>query len=134
MVASTPTPAQTAENINGLPATATAIAIATDAATKSGKEKVSYASLPKKKQLAILCLARLADPLASTSINSYLFYQLQWFNSSLSDAEIATQAGLLVGAKTAAQVCSGLVWGRIADSSSGGRKAVLLVGLTCSGI
>ena len=34
-----------------------------------GKEKkVSYMSLPNKGQLAILCIARLADPLAVTSI------------------------------------------------------------------
>jgi hypothetical protein len=32
------------------------------------KDKVSYRSLPNKKQLAILCLARLVDPLAATSI------------------------------------------------------------------
>ena len=31
-------------------------------------KKISYMSLPKKAQLAILCLARLADPLATTSI------------------------------------------------------------------
>jgi len=32
------------------------------------KEKVSYSSLPNKKQLAISCVARLADPLAASSI------------------------------------------------------------------
>lgn len=31
-------------------------------------DKVSYSSLPNKKQLAILCIARLADPLAASSI------------------------------------------------------------------
>lgn len=31
-------------------------------------KKVSYMSLPNKGQLAILCVARLADPLAATSI------------------------------------------------------------------
>lgn len=31
-------------------------------------KKVSYMSLPNKGQLAILCIARLADPLAATSI------------------------------------------------------------------
>lgn len=38
-----------------------------EAQTKA-KEKVSYASLPNKKQLALLCIARLADPLAASSI------------------------------------------------------------------
>ena len=32
------------------------------------EKKVSYMSLPHKGQLAILCIARLADPLAATSI------------------------------------------------------------------
>lgn len=31
-------------------------------------KKVSYSSLPHKGQLALLCLARMADPLAQTSI------------------------------------------------------------------
>ncbi|EXJ76961.1 hypothetical protein A1O3_10118 [Capronia epimyces CBS 606.96] len=92
-------------------------------------KKVSYASLPHKGQLAILCLARMADPLAQTSIQSYMFYQLKFFDPSLSDAAISAQAGFLVGAKTAAQVCTGMFWGRLADSESGGRKAVLLIGL-----
>ena len=37
-------------------------------ASKPKEAKVSYMSLPHKGQLAILCLARLADPLATTSI------------------------------------------------------------------
>jgi len=37
-------------------------------ATKPKETKVSYMSLPHKNQLAILCLARLADPLATSSI------------------------------------------------------------------
>lgn len=32
------------------------------------EQKVSYLSLPKKGQLVVLCIARMADPLASTSI------------------------------------------------------------------
>jgi len=37
-------------------------------AQAKAKDKVSYSSLPNKKQLAILCIARLADPLAASSI------------------------------------------------------------------
>lgn len=58
-----------------------------------------------------------------------MFYQLKFFDPNLSDAAISAQAGLLVGAKTAAQVCTGMFWGRVADSEKGGRKAVLLLGL-----
>lgn len=37
-------------------------------ARNKSKNKVSYRSLANKKQLAILCIARLADPLAASSI------------------------------------------------------------------
>ena len=36
--------------------------------SKPKDAKVSYMSLPNKGQLALLCLARVADPLAATSI------------------------------------------------------------------
>jgi MFS family permease len=58
-----------------------------------------------------------------------MFYQLKFFDPNLSDAAISAQAGFLIGAKTAAQVCTGIIWGRVADSENGGRKAVLLIGL-----
>ncbi|KUJ14606.1 MFS general substrate transporter [Mollisia scopiformis] len=98
------------------------------------KDKVSYRALPNKKQLAILCIARLADPLAASSIQTYMFYQLRYFNPSASESLISTQAGILVGSKTAAQVCTGMLWGRLADSEWGGRKSVLMIGLLSSGI
>merc|ERR1712000_653269 len=45
----------------------------------------------------------MADPLAQTSIQSYMFYQLKFFDPSLSDAAISAQAGFLISAKTAGQ-------------------------------
>ena len=39
------------------------------------EKKVSYMSLPNKGQLAILCIARMADPLATTSIQVCLISQ-----------------------------------------------------------
>ncbi|KAH8591069.1 major facilitator superfamily domain-containing protein, partial [Bisporella sp. PMI_857] len=96
--------------------------------------KASYMSLPNKKQLAILCIVRLADPLASTSIQTYMFYQLKFFEPSISAERLATYAGIIVGAKTAAQVCTGMLWGRLADSEFGGRKAVLMIGLLSSAV
>lgn len=62
-----------------------------------------------------------------------MFYQLRYFNPSASDTLISTQAGILVGSKTAAQVCTGMLWGRLADSELGGRKTVLMIGLLSSG-
>ncbi|KAF2798991.1 MFS general substrate transporter [Melanomma pulvis-pyrius CBS 109.77] len=97
-------------------------------------QNASYRSLPKKGQLAIRCLARLADPLAISSIQSYLFYQLRFFSPHATDAAIATQAGVLVGARTTAQVITGMLWGRLADSEIWGRKMVLFIGLGSCGI
>jgi MFS family permease len=63
-----------------------------------------------------------------------MFYQLRFFNPSASESLISTQAGIIVGSKTAAQVCTGMLWGRLADSEYGGRKTVLMIGLICSGM
>ena len=59
---------------------------------------------------------------------SYMFYQLRWFNPEVSNTTISAQAGLLVGAKTAASVCTGMLWGHFADSELGGRKLTLIIG------
>jgi MFS family permease len=58
-----------------------------------------------------------------------MFYQLKWFDPSLSDAVISSQAGILHASFTAAQLLTALLWGRIADSEYAGRKTVLLIGL-----
>jgi hypothetical protein len=90
---------------------------------------VSWMDLPKKKQLIVLTLTRLSEPLVQTSLQSYMFYQLKWFDASLPDATIASQAGVLSASFTAAQFLTAMMWGRIADSSRFGRKTVLLIGL-----
>jgi MFS family permease len=64
---------------------------------------------------------------------SYMFYQLQFFDAHASNATISTQAGILVGARTAAQVFTGMIWGQLADSDVGGRKMVLFIGLVSCG-
>lgn len=112
---------------------------------------ISYFHLPNKGQLAVLCLSRMIDPLAHSSVEvkaapkshnsqwvnqsyqSYIFYQLRVFSPSATDAFISTQAGTLISAKTAAHVCTGMLWGRAADSERGGRKLVLIVGLVSCG-
>jgi MFS family permease len=62
-----------------------------------------------------------------------MFYQLRFFDPHASTATISTQAGILVGARTAAQVLTGMLWGRLADSDVGGRKMVLFIGLVSCG-
>lgn len=93
------------------------------------KAPVSWASLPRKGQLAVLVLARLAEPLSERSLSSYLFHQLQWFDPGLGQAEIAKQAGYMTAVFAAAQCLTSMWWGRAADSPLLGRKRVLMIGL-----
>lgn len=100
---------------------------------KQSEPPVSWRSIPNKGQLAMIVFARLAEPLAARSLTSYLFYQLRWFDPQLPDSEIASRAGLLTAAFSAAQCVTAMLWGHAADSPLFGRKRVLLIGLlgTC---
>lgn len=93
-------------------------------------EEVRWRDLPRKDQLTVLVLARLAEPLAQTSMTSYIYFMLQSFDPELPPSSIASQAGLLVGAFTLAQCLTAVWWGKFADLESLGRKRVLLIGLT----
>lgn len=97
------------------------------------EKPVTWSSLPKKGQLAILTFARLSEPLTQTSLQAYLFYQLKSFDPSLPDSTISAQAGIMQGSFTAAQFLTAVWWGRLADAEWMGRKRVLLIGLlgTC---
>lgn len=102
-------------------------------ADEDEEKPVTWSSLPKKGQLAILTLARLSEPLTQTSLQAYMFYQLKSFDPSLPDSKISAQAGILQGSFTAAQFITAVWWGRLADAEWMGRKRVLLIGLmgTC---
>jgi MFS family permease len=86
-------------------------------------------SLPRKGQLILLGLCRVVDFLQIASLQAYMFYQLKSFDDTLSDADVAVQAGILQGAFTAAQFATAIPWGQVADAPWGGRKFVLMVGL-----
>ncbi|CAK7239643.1 MAG: hypothetical protein STHCBS139747_001076 [Sporothrix thermara] len=102
---------------------------------------VSWSSLPRKAQLAILFLCRFVDFLQVASLQAYVFYQLKSMNSSsssssgddsavpTSDAVVSTQAGLLQACFTGAQILTAILWGKAADAAWCGRKRVLLIGL-----
>lgn len=100
---------------------------------ESTEKPVTWLSLPRKSQLAILTIARLSEPLTQTSLQAYIFYMLRSFDPSLPDSTISAQAGLLQGSFTAAQFLTAVFWGRLADSEVVGRKRVLMIGLlgTC---
>lgn len=101
------------------------------ASTPSSKKHadVKWKDLPRKDQLLILTLARLAEPLTQTSLQAYMFYMLKSFDQGASDSTIASQAGLLAGSFTAAQCLTAVWWGRLADKEWMGRKNILLIGL-----
>lgn len=108
--------------------------VGADPGLATGEEKpITWSSLPRKGQLAILTLARLSEPLTQTSLQAYLFYQLRSFDPSLPTSTISAQAGILQGSFTAAQFLTAFWWGRLADAEWMGRKRVLLIGLlgTC---
>ncbi|WYZ41731.1 hypothetical protein EsH8_V_000626 [Colletotrichum jinshuiense] len=94
---------------------------------------VAWRDLPRKQQLLVITLTRLSEPLVQTSLQSYMFYQLKWFDPTLPDSVISSQAGVLHASFTAAQFITAMVWGRLADSKRFGRKTVLMIGLigTC---
>ncbi|GKT90728.1 LOW QUALITY PROTEIN: major facilitator superfamily transporter [Colletotrichum tofieldiae] len=69
------------------------------------------------------------DKQSLTHAQSYMFYQLKWFDPSLPDSVISSQAGVLHASFTAAQFITAMVWGRLADSKRFGRKTVLMIGL-----
>ncbi|PSR97619.1 major facilitator superfamily domain-containing protein [Coniella lustricola] len=93
------------------------------------KEAVSWNDLPHKQQLLVIVLTRLSEPLVQTSLQSYMFYQLKWFDPALPDSVISSQAGILHASFTGAQLFTAMLWGRVADSSRFGRKTVVLIGL-----
>ncbi|GKZ36757.1 hypothetical protein AbraIFM66950_007954, partial [Aspergillus brasiliensis] len=97
-------------------------------AAAADEKPVTWSSLPKKSQLAILTIARLSEPLTQTSLQAYMFYQLKSFDPSLPDSTISGQAGILQGSFTAAQFLTAVWWGRLADAEWMGRKRVLLIG------
>lgn len=102
-----------------------------DSSTTQG-EGLSNWTLLRNPQLAVLCFLRIAEPLAATSILSYLLFQVRYVSPGVSEAQIATYAGLLIGAKTFARVLTGVFWGMLADKQ--GRKPVLLIGLISAAI
>lgn len=90
---------------------------------------VTWMSLPRKDQLLIIFICRLVDFLQVACLQAYVFYQLKSYDNSRSDAEVSTQAGLLQGCFTGAQVLTAILWGKAADASWCGRKRVLIIGL-----
>ena len=94
----------------------------------------SWASIPNKFQLFIICSVRVVDFFQQAALQAYMYYQLKSFSPSAPDSQISFESGVLQGVFTLAQVFTGILWGRVADSPKFGRKTVLLIGLTGQGL
>ncbi|KAF6823440.1 major facilitator superfamily transporter [Colletotrichum musicola] len=88
--------------------------------------------MPRKDQLLILFLVRFSEPVVKASIATYLYYQLKSLDASLSSAEVIRQSAFLQTAFIISQCISSLFLGKLSDSRRGGRKLVLLIGMTGS--
>ncbi|OHF03975.1 hypothetical protein CORC01_00837 [Colletotrichum orchidophilum] len=96
------------------------------------KEEVTWQSLPRKDQLAILCFLRFAEPVVSISLLTYLFYQLQSLDPTLESGAIVRQVAYMQTSFMLSQCFSSMFLGKLADSPRGGRKLVLLGGIAGS--
>ncbi|KAG8943142.1 hypothetical protein FRC03_002645 [Tulasnella sp. 419] len=83
--------------------------------------------LPKL-QLAIICISRLAEPIAYTQIFPYINQMVEELHVTDKPSEIGFYSGLVDSLFAIAQLFTIYQWGRLSDRI--GRKPVLLMGLT----
>ncbi|KAF3898238.1 MFS general substrate transporter [Trichophyton interdigitale] len=113
-----------------------------DTTNKPGEDDdestASWASMPKKWQLAIIMLSWFWENAAMGSRGTYILFQLRMFKlpdgSVPSAASLAFQVSLLSVAIAIPQFFLSPIWGALADSPRVGRKKVLLISLFTTGI
>ncbi|KFY47390.1 hypothetical protein V494_00002 [Pseudogymnoascus sp. VKM F-4513 (FW-928)] len=84
------------------------------------------------KQLFILSLCRICEPIAFMSIFPYIYAMIESFGFKNGDPTISMYAGVVTAAFTFAEFSSGMLWGKLSDRI--GRKPVLLTGLAGTGL
>ncbi|KAK6362948.1 hypothetical protein TWF730_000399 [Orbilia blumenaviensis] len=90
-------------------------------------EEIGWMSLPRKKQLIVLALCRLSEPITATSLLSYVYYFIKSLPGADSPEEISRRAGVMVAAFSTSQFITGMIWGRLSDIY--GRKPIIMMGL-----
>ncbi|KAH7030883.1 major facilitator superfamily domain-containing protein [Microdochium trichocladiopsis] len=80
-----------------------------------------------KKQMLVLAICRICEPIAFMGIFPYIYYMVRDFQITDDESKISLYAGLVTSAFTFAEFATGLFWGRLSDRV--GRKPVLLTGL-----
>ncbi|KAL1961965.1 hypothetical protein VTN77DRAFT_700 [Rasamsonia byssochlamydoides] len=79
------------------------------------------------RQLFVLALVRICEPIAFMSIFPYAYYMVESFHVTDNDQKIALYAGMITSSFTLAEFSTGVFWGRMSDKI--GRKPVLIMGL-----
>ncbi|KAL4742178.1 major facilitator superfamily domain-containing protein [Aspergillus similis] len=84
------------------------------------------------RQLFVLALCRICEPIAFMSIFPYVYHMVESFHVTSNDRKIALYAGLITSSFTFAEFSAGMFWGRMSDRI--GRKPVLVMGLVGTAI
>ncbi|KAI0509344.1 major facilitator superfamily domain-containing protein [Xylaria bambusicola] len=86
-------------------------------------------SLPPfpSRQLLVLAICRICEPIAFMGIFPYVYFMIEDFHVTDDANRISFYAGLVTSAFTFAEFSTGILWGRLSDKI--GRKPVLLTGL-----
>ncbi|KAJ5259391.1 hypothetical protein N7478_012372 [Penicillium angulare] len=79
------------------------------------------------RQLFVLAIVRICEPIAFMSIFPYVYHMVESFHVTDNDQKIALYAGMITSAFTFAEFSAGMFWGRMSDRI--GRKPVLIMGL-----
>ncbi|KAL1306065.1 hypothetical protein AAFC00_004191 [Neodothiora populina] len=95
---------------------------------QSGKRQTAFPT----RQLFVLALCRICEPIAFMSIFPYVYYMVSSFHITDDEKKIALYAGMVTSAFAFAEFSTGVVWGRLSDKF--GRKPILLMGLAGTGI
>ncbi|USP81751.1 uncharacterized protein yc1106_09025 [Curvularia clavata] len=84
------------------------------------------------RQMAVLALCRICEPIAFMSIFPYAYFMVESFMSGHSSAQISMYTGMVTSSFAFMECISGIFWGRLSDRV--GRKKVLLGGLLGTGL
>ncbi|GAB7366856.1 hypothetical protein MBLNU230_g1026t1 [Neophaeotheca triangularis] len=84
------------------------------------------------RQMVILSLCRICEPIAFMSIFPYIYYMIESFHITSDSKQIALYAGMVTSAFAFAEFATGVVWGRLSDRF--GRKPILLSGMAGTGV
>ncbi|KAF2175483.1 MFS general substrate transporter [Zopfia rhizophila CBS 207.26] len=84
------------------------------------------------RQMTILALCRICEPIAFMSIFPYAYHMVASFGVAQDKAHVSMYVGMVTSAFAFAECATGILWGRLSDRI--GRKKVLLGGLFGTGL